>query len=126
MCVTLLYQFIPQKVMGSINITQYLYYLVIFISLPFIFNYFKSNKLDRYNGELSYPMYISHLLVISILTVSESIFSLNQNFKGICVALLTIVVSTILYKFVSKSIEIYRSKLAMKQVIKNRFIQKIK
>jgi len=46
---TLFFQYIPE-VVKCVNLTQYFYYLIIFIILPFLFIFFKTNKLDRYIG----------------------------------------------------------------------------
>ena len=44
---------------------------VLGITWPFIFNAFKDNKLDRWIGELSYPIYMTQLFVIgAVLTFS--------------------------------------------------------
>jgi peptidoglycan/LPS O-acetylase OafA/YrhL len=34
------------------------------IALPFLFDYSRSSKLDRWVGELSYPVYLNHILVL--------------------------------------------------------------
>jgi peptidoglycan/LPS O-acetylase OafA/YrhL len=44
-----------------------LYFGVIAGALPFLFHYLKDNKVDNLIGQFSYPMYISHLLIASIL-----------------------------------------------------------
>jgi peptidoglycan/LPS O-acetylase OafA/YrhL len=37
------------------------------LTLPSIFETFRQNRIDRAIGELSYPMYITHLFVLSVL-----------------------------------------------------------
>ncbi|MCB0396973.1 MAG: acyltransferase [Flavobacteriales bacterium] len=49
-----------------IKFKPYIYLTLFFISLPFIFIHTKRWKFDRYIGELSYPVYISHMLVIGV------------------------------------------------------------
>jgi peptidoglycan/LPS O-acetylase OafA/YrhL len=41
-------------------------YAAIWLSIPFLFMASKRSHVDRFLGELSYPLYISHLLVISV------------------------------------------------------------
>lgn len=50
-------------------------YLAITCTIPFIFNAFKDNKLDRWIGELSYPMYLSHLLIVALVLTFEPPFA---------------------------------------------------
>lgn len=45
---------------------QLLYLLAVFISIPAIFHLSKSNKVDRWIGELSYPVYLSQMMVIPL------------------------------------------------------------
>ncbi len=46
--------------------SRWLAYALIAASAPFLFHAFATVKLDRWVGELSYPMYLSHILVIAI------------------------------------------------------------
>ena len=55
--------------------------------LPFTFVFNNKNKWDRYIGDLSYPIYIGHMLVIIIVTNIMSIFPIHDKkiFAFICV-----------------------------------------
>ena len=64
----------------------------------------KRNKLDRYIGELSYPVYISHFLVVSCLT------GLGWR-EGYVAVPVTIVVST-LYHLIDRPVDSFRHKWA--------------
>jgi len=44
--------------------SNYLYLTIFAACLPFVFIYTKKNKWDTYIGELSYPIYISHVLIL--------------------------------------------------------------
>lgn len=44
--------------------TYWLYYAMVFIAIAVLFQHTKVSKRDSYIGELSYPMYISHLPVL--------------------------------------------------------------
>ena len=48
-----------------INPGFYLMFIIL-IGIPFLFRLTMNNKFDKIIGELSYPLYISHMLVISI------------------------------------------------------------
>lgn len=47
-------------------IQRWIVYFAIAIAAPFLFNAFKDNKFDRAIGDLSYPLYLGHLVVIGI------------------------------------------------------------
>lgn len=57
---------------------QWLFYLCLILCLPLVFAVSKHSPLDRLIGEISYPMYLNHRLVISIIGVgfNHSISSL--------------------------------------------------
>ena len=49
----------------------FVFYALIFLSVPFIFVLSKKSKIDRQIGELSYPIYISHILMILVLNTNS-------------------------------------------------------
>jgi peptidoglycan/LPS O-acetylase OafA/YrhL len=55
----ILFQFIP-----FYSFKQWFLYFLITVSIPFIFAYTKNHPKDRYVGELSYSIYISHVLIL--------------------------------------------------------------
>jgi peptidoglycan/LPS O-acetylase OafA/YrhL len=82
---------------------QIIAYLVMFaICVPFIFNLSKNWQTDRFLGELSYPIYISHILII--MSVKFLKIPLLGGL-GLVVAVFTIIISLLLNEFVSKKIE---------------------
>ena len=81
-----------------------LYFLLISLSIPKLFSAFKDNKIDRYIGELSYPIYISHMLVFY---VTRHHFFEGFN-GGSFVVVYTVLISILLVKYVSEPIEKYR------------------
>lgn len=50
----------------SLSIQRWIVYVAIAIAAPFVFNAFKSNAIDRWIGDLSYPLYLCHLVVIGL------------------------------------------------------------
>lgn len=86
---------------------NFLHYIIFTAVLPFIFLYSQKNKLDQILGELSYPIYISHILIIKI--VSNS-FLAEKPFAGLIAIALTLIVSIGLIRFIEMPIEVYRQR----------------
>ncbi len=84
---------------------RYAYYTVVSLSLPFVFYYFRKNSWDRWIGNLSYPIYMSHMVVIS---VSHHIF--RGGASGIFALLLTIVFSSLILKYFEDPLDEWRQK----------------
>ncbi|MEO8886741.1 MAG: acyltransferase [Mucilaginibacter sp.] len=97
---TLMYWAIPGQV------RQYLYLSLLFIALPFIFLHTNKWKFDRYVGELSYPIYILHNLIIAF---TASLFP-HSIYSILIVLLATIGVSILLNELVAKKIERIRQR----------------
>jgi peptidoglycan/LPS O-acetylase OafA/YrhL len=81
-----------------------IYYVCFVISIPVLFNFLKRNNWDNKIGELSYPIYISHFLVIMV-TTGLPFITLKSSW---CILLITILLSYILNKLISSPIEKYR------------------
>jgi len=65
---TFCYPLLPQRNSFPyfFNDAQLLYYTIVVLGLPFIFQISRSNKIDRFIGELSYPIYLCHLIIIPL------------------------------------------------------------
>src|SRR5690606_17569551 len=98
---TLLYAFLP------IYFKSEIYFFIVFISLPFIFMLSKNWKTDRYIGELSYPIYICHILILMVVGYLD--FSTESNI-GFAVLAITILFSMLLNEFIAKKIERLRQR----------------
>jgi len=94
------YQFLPHE-----RTKQIILFLFSFTFLPFIFNFFKKNKFDRNLGELSYPVYICHFLIIDTIT---HFTQLNHTYLGIITIILSIFLSILLNKFIIQPIDNFR------------------
>jgi len=72
--------------------TMWIWYLLTFMLLPTIFDVTAKSKIDRWVGELSYPIYIAHMIVVGVVKIlAES--------KGISLAVaggINILASTLL------------------------------
>lgn len=103
------YFFLPFRLPESKAPLSLLFYIPLAAFIPFIFTLFKNNSLDRYIGELSYPVYILHMIFVKI------VFQLNlpkiQFLNTFLISLATIILSVILIKFVQNPIDNIRHKL---------------
>jgi peptidoglycan/LPS O-acetylase OafA/YrhL len=103
---TIGYDAIP-KIEGhlfSFTTNQLLYFIMIFLSVPILFNRFKSNKLDIKTGEFSYPVYVCHIFV-AIICYSTQIPILQ---KGETIMAGSLVFALILNRFIQKPLDDYR------------------
>lgn len=105
---TLIYNYIPAIMNPFVNFLQWTYFLFLALFVPYIFLYFKKSKTDRFLGDLSYPIYLSHVLVFYY--VINLHLPVNGSIKGIVSIVLTILVSFVLLKTVIEHIERFRRK----------------
>lgn len=103
--ITFLYSFV------QIDYKEIYYCTLFFTALPFIFILTKRNKLDTYIGELSYPIYISHWLVVVILNYFKLPYLPST---GTVVVIITILFSILLNELIAKNIEKIRQKRVQK------------
>ena len=71
--------------------------------IPYIMDFTKDNKIDKYLGELSFPIYISHILVINIFRE----FNLSNDLKLFLIITITLAMSILLIR-INLPIERYR------------------
>lgn len=98
---------------GNAYLFSPLFMGVIFLILPKLFALTKNIKVDKYIGELSYPLYISHVLVIWI---SNSMMLPGSLEQRITVALGSIVFAIIIYELVDKRVDVFRHRKFSKEV----------
>lgn len=106
---TLIYQWvnIPEK-----NVT---YFALLVLLIPFIFLLTRRSEIDKKIGELSYPIYISHLFVLSVMLFFPW-YQVPVAQRGIILALCTIIFAILLNKYVAAPIERFRKARAQKQL----------
>jgi peptidoglycan/LPS O-acetylase OafA/YrhL len=98
---TVFYSFIDFK-------NKYYIYIILFsISLPFIFQLSKNWKIDLAVGELSYPIYISHMFVITCMNIN--LFKLPPV-NGLNASITTIFIAFLLNEFIAKNVEKFRQR----------------
>ncbi len=55
---------------------RWVVYAIFFVTTPFIFHAFKDNAIDRWIGDLSYPIYMTQLFVIGFVLTKEPPFGM--------------------------------------------------
>jgi peptidoglycan/LPS O-acetylase OafA/YrhL len=103
---TFLYEFLPEGKYSysPFSLKELIYFSAIITFIPFLFNFLKNIKWDNRIGELSYPVYISHMLVIMIcgglhITLLKT---------GWCISIITLLFSMVLNQAIANRFEVYR------------------
>jgi peptidoglycan/LPS O-acetylase OafA/YrhL len=104
--------FLPSKAIDSFSVKDWFYLFTFFISLPFIFSLTKKWKFDRYIGELSYPVYLLHVLVLTVCTKLK--ISAFVGGLGVTTTIVSILCAIVLNELVQKRIEKIRQKRVVK------------
>lgn len=76
------------------------YIVTIFLMIPFVFKFTRDIKIDRFAGELSYPIYIIHILVRNLLLAAGMKFHVN-----ILTILGSVILSILIIKLIGNRIE---------------------
>ncbi len=105
---TFLYPLLPKtrSIRYFFDDNQLIYYCIVAISIPFLFILSKNIKFDRLIGELSYPIYLSHLIIIPFFgapTVSDKSWT-----DILLIIILSIFLSIAILKIIIFPIEKYR------------------
>ncbi len=95
----LLFNYLP----GPYIVRQWIFYIALILSLPFMFIYSKDYRVDRFIGELSYPIYISHHLICMILSTH-----LNGSMFGAVTVVASVLVAITLQILVQEPIDKFR------------------
>jgi peptidoglycan/LPS O-acetylase OafA/YrhL len=82
------------------------YFALITFGIPLVFLLTKTNKYDARIGELSYPVYICHMLMIAVL----GFFAIPEKYLGFAAAAGSMLLAWILIKVVSDPIERFRQR----------------
>ena len=93
---------------GLTRVMSVSFLMLTFAAIPFLFRATKDQAIDRNLGELSYPIYICHYLVIWFL---DSVTAFGSNvIRGIAIIALTIFVSSALYWWVDRPVDGWRQR----------------
>jgi len=88
--------------------------VLLFFMIPVLFYLSKDNAADRLIGELSYPFYLSHPVII-VLTEALVTRGFPPNRWGICYVLLSLAFSYLLYRFFESKTDAWRHALFEKK-----------
>jgi peptidoglycan/LPS O-acetylase OafA/YrhL len=109
-CVVSIWQFggvlLIDRVTGFDTIRLWTAYVLFAFALPFLFARWKSNKVDRWIGELSYPLYIVHGLIIGV--VFWKVHFLHHGGKEILAAAISICVAAGFVIFIDSPVDAWR------------------
>lgn len=83
-----------------------LYFVLVFAAIPFLFNTTKDSRVDRFIGELSYPLYLVHGLVLEVI---DQFWWTVPYPVTLCIAL---AVSALLVLLLETPINAWRQKIA--------------
>lgn len=85
-----------------------LLYALIGVCLPFLFIVFKNSRWDAAIGELSYPIYLFHFAVVSVLR------QYSEQHLGLAALLITVALSILYITVVDRRIQALRTRVAEK------------
>jgi peptidoglycan/LPS O-acetylase OafA/YrhL len=106
---TLVYQFIPTSHFG--NVIEIVYYFLLVVSMPFLLHFSDKFPLDRLSGDLAYPIYMLHILSISILLRIQTQMT---DFNKLYTVIITIIVAYFVNRFISIPLEAIRQRRVRK------------
>ncbi|HSA06001.1 MAG TPA: acyltransferase [Candidatus Gastranaerophilales bacterium] len=99
----ILFQYIPVE----LGVKKWVLYAAMIPLAPILFKISKNNQFDRFIGELSYPVYICHVLIINLLSLA---FPDPPKYFPLLAMVLSIALSIILNKLIADPVERFRQK----------------
>jgi peptidoglycan/LPS O-acetylase OafA/YrhL len=105
------FQFLPALEFRSVSATRWLFYLLAWTAIPVLFRWSSTNRLDRYIGELSYPLYVTHWMVAIVVSVSLRALGLNWS-PAIPTLVFSLLLSALILRCVMDPIERLRRRRA--------------
>lgn len=100
---TVLYPLLPTP-LGDEELKMWGHYLLILLGLPFVFLATAASRLDRWVGELSYPVYLVHFWILTLLRMSPGTTALGLS-EGTLALLLSLVVALLLNMGIATPVE---------------------
>ncbi|MBP0597945.1 acyltransferase [Herbaspirillum sp. LeCh32-8] len=95
-----------------LEMNKWIFYLIVAIAIPCLFILSKKSALDRWIGDLSYPIYISHLFVMWVLSASD-MFQKTGIDRGTLTAICTVCFAVALVHLF-RPIESFRQRRAVR------------
>jgi peptidoglycan/LPS O-acetylase OafA/YrhL len=90
-------------------------YLLWSVTIIFLFAYFRKHTVDRFIGELCFPIYLLHLVVIQTIDPAFMRLGISQAYLGKASALATIGISIIFYIFFLRPFDRWRHAYIVKR-----------
>jgi peptidoglycan/LPS O-acetylase OafA/YrhL len=90
------------------SVKELIYFSSLIVSIPLLFNFLKRSKIDNQIGELSYPVYISHMLVFFVCSCLFHILPFILLKESWVISIITIIAAYSLNQIVAFPIEKYR------------------
>ncbi|MFZ2153296.1 MAG: acyltransferase [Microgenomates group bacterium] len=91
---------------GQILVREWWFYILMMTLIPFLFVVSKNSWVDRQLGELSYPVYITHILVNNVLNPLLLLpMAINRNLQAPIVMIGSVILSMFINHFVQRPIE---------------------
>jgi peptidoglycan/LPS O-acetylase OafA/YrhL len=86
------------------EVSRWIVYGTIGLTLPFVFNAFRNVAADRWIGELSYPIYLTHLNVVGV------VLTFSLPWPVVTTIALTLAASIALFVLVDRPIDAWRQR----------------
>jgi len=102
------YYQIPNLTLYHFDVNRSLYTLLFTAAIPFVFLYTKTVRLDRLLGELSYPVFLTHAIVIDMVRSYAPVW--EKTYGSSVLYILVFLVSYAIYRFLMKPIDAFRQR----------------
>ena len=89
---------------------RWLFYGIVFVLIPFVFHYTRNFKWDRWIGELSFPIYIGHHVIMMVVKRYFWTHTEHMYWFGVCTVAGSIIFAVVLWKLVIDPIERIRQR----------------
>ena len=106
-----------RKIPIDFEVLTLIYFISLTIAIPFLFTLFKNNIIDRKIGDLSYGVYLSHLVVMTQLS-----FLNLSGLSYFCVVAIVSMLTAYILNIITSPINIIRTKIRSAKV--NNFSEK--
>ncbi len=104
------YQFVPTE-----EVKLWALYALAAAGIPFIFELTRKNATDRRVGDFSYPIYISHLLMVPLVNkIALPLLHAGPGYLGFATVTATTIFSYLLLRFIADPIDTFRARRAQK------------
>lgn len=110
------FQYFPSMNYYGVNFKNWILYLFSIIAIPYLFKVTKNNKLDSYIGELSYPIYVVHWLIVGFIVRVTDFLNIN-NYKSVFPIIISTLMAMLLVKFIDKPMEKIRQMRVKKKML---------